>query len=290
MIGSGRFSFADPALGAGAAMSVHYHCPDDVGADAPIVFLLHGLDRAAAFFRDCWVEHAERFGFVVVAPEFDAARFPDIAHYNYGNVRAPEHEGGSFEARERWTFLVLDRLFPAVREAVGSRRTTFSLFGHSAGAQFVHRYVALTGGALVDLAVCGNAGWYMMPDRGLPYPAGLGGLAVSDDDLRAYLAKPIVLLLGEADNDPAGIGLPSSPAAAAQGPHRLARGRYYFEFCRREAERVNAAFAWRLVTVPGVGHGDREIAAPAAELIAGAHRQAKRSGGSAGRRGRRRPD
>ena len=74
----------------------------------------------------------------------------------------------------------------------GSRAAAYVLFGHSAGAQFAHRLVALLGAAAarrrrrgasppphrVGRCVCANAGWYSMPT--LPpahaFPYGLGGL------------------------------------------------------------------------------------------------------------------
>lgn len=267
--GSGQSLFSDPAIESERKINVHYYCPQRINKSSPIVFILHGFDRAAAYFRDCWIDHAERFGLIVMAPEFDATSFPEAAHYNYGNVRAWEKDGGHFNPRARWTFFILDRLFEHVRKALGSDRTTFSLFGHSAGAQFAHRCLALTGAPRVDLVVSGNAGWYMLPDRGSTYPAGIGGLDFADDDLRAYLARPLVLLLGESDNDKAADGLPTNPQAMAQGPHRLSRGRFYFATCKAIAQRLNTDFAWRLVAAQGVGHGDREIAKPAAALIAG---------------------
>lgn len=268
-VGSGKFLFSDPAIESERKINIHYYCPQRSNKSSPIVFILHGFDRAASYFRDCWIDHAERFDLIVMAPEFDVTSFPESAHYNHGNVRASEKDGGHFNPRDRWTFFILDRLFEDVRKAVGSDRTSFSLFGHSAGAQFAHRYLALSGTPRVDLVVSGNAGWYMLPDRDSTYPAGVGGLDFTDSDLRAYLAKPLVLLLGESDNNEAAAGLPTNPEAIAQGPHRLSRGRFYFRTCKGIAQRLNRDFAWRLVGAPGVGHGDREIAEPAAKLIAG---------------------
>ena len=248
---------------------MHYYYPRNADKGSPIILLLHGFDRAASYFRDCWIDHAERFGLVVLAPEFDATSFPSAAHYNYGNVRAPAEDGGHFNPRHGWTFFIVDRLFEHVRKAIRSDRQSFSLFGHSAGAQFAHRYLALTGAPRADLIVSGNAGWYMLPDQSLAYPAGLGGLNFPDDGLRKYLARRLVLLLGEADNDEAAAGLPNDPEAIAQGPNRLSRGRFYFSRCKDAALRLRTPFAWRLVTAPGVGHDDSAIAAPAAKLIAG---------------------
>lgn len=268
-VGADRFLFSDPAIESRKAIKVHYYCPRRANKSSAVVFALHGFDRAASYFRDCWVEQAERFDLIVIVPEFDATSFPDAAHYNYGNVRASEKDGSAFKAQEFWTFFIVDRLFDELRDMLRSDRTSFSLFGHSAGAQFAHRYLALAGCRRVDLAVCANAGWYMLPDRGLPYPAGAGGLVFSDDDLRRYLASPLVLLLGEADSDETVADLPTNPEAMAQGPNRLSRGRFYYSKCKDIAQRLNTKLAWQLVVAKGVGHDDQQIAEPAAKLIAG---------------------
>jgi hypothetical protein len=47
-------------------------------------------------------------------------------------------------------------------------------------------------------------------------------------------------------------------------PHRLARGRHFFEAARG----LGVPFAWRLVLVPGVGHSNRDMAAAAAAIAA----------------------
>ena len=52
-----------------------------------------------------------------------------------------------------------------------------------------------------------------------------------------------------------------------QGRNRLARGKFYFATGQRQAENLGAAFKWRLVTVPGVGHENAKMAVVAAKLV-----------------------
>jgi hypothetical protein len=123
-------------------------------------------------------------------------------------------------------------LFEHVRAEIGSNRRTFSLFGLSAGAQYVFRYLALMDAPAVDMAVAANCGWYMTPDLGIDYPVGMGGLDLDESHLRRYLERQLIVMLGDADTDPAAHDPPRSEAAMAQEPHRLARGLWLFELAR----------------------------------------------------------
>ena len=266
--GSGHFIHQDPAHKTGKALAVWYHRPKGFGPRTPVVILLHGSDRAARYFRDCWIDYAERHRFLVIAPEFDERAFPGAGYYNYGNVLEAPDANGRVTSRDLWTDPIIDRIFERVRSMAGMRCEVFSLFGHSAGGQFAHRYLTLTEAPSVGLCVAANCGWYMMPEPGLDFPAGIGGLELGDEAVERFLARPLVLLLGESDIAQDEAGLPQFPGAIVQGPHRLARGRYYYSNCRETAARIGADFNWRLVTAPGVGHDDKDIAGPAAEIIA----------------------
>jgi hypothetical protein len=75
-----------------------------------------------------------------------------------------------------------------------------------------------------------------------------------------YLARDIVYLLGQQDTDPNHPALDKSCEAKAQGPNRLARGRYYFDYLKRLAPN---GLHQQLIEVPGVGHdGDGMFTSP----------------------------
>jgi len=254
----------------GAAMRpsirVFFFRPKSSVRDARIVIAMHGLDRAASNFRDVLVEQAERTGQILLVPEFDAAQFPDVYAYNHGNVRRPPPNETVFP-RNLWNFSIIDRLFEHVRTAVGSDRETFGLFGISAGAQFVLRYLALNEATAVDAAVAANSGWYMLPDLAVDYPVGMGGLDLDESYLRRYLGRRLIVLLGDADTDSAAPDLSRSETAMAQGPHRLARGLWHFEHCKQVADQLGGRFGWELEIVPGAGHVDRQIFDRAASIL-----------------------
>jgi hypothetical protein len=264
--GAGSFIFADHAAGPRRSIRVFYYRPQLSHSDTPLVMAMHGIDRAAADFRDCLVGSAERLGLLVLVPEFDTESFPSADSYNYGNVRSSD---GSVVSHDLWNFGIIDRLFQKIRDVTEAKRETFSLFGLSAGGQYVLRYLALTKAPHVDVAVSSNSGWYMLPDLGVDYPVGMGGVDVDATYLRRYLERRLIVLLGDADTDEAARDLPRSEAAVAQGPHRLARGLWYFNHCKALADRLGVNFGWRLETVHGAGHVDQTIFDLAANLTSG---------------------
>ena len=228
---------------------------------------MHGLDRAAAEFRDALAGQAERNGQILLVPEFDAQQFPDVHAYNYGGVRsAPPSQ--IVLPREVWNFGIIDRLFQHVRLSVGSVRRTFGLFGNSAGSQVVLRYLALTEGNAVGAAVASNSGMYMLPDLRIEYPVGMGGLDLDEGHLRRYLGRRLTIILGADDVDSAAPDLPRSAAAFAQGPHRLARGLWHFEHCSEVASRLGARLGWKIEIVQGAGHISQKIFDRAANILA----------------------
>jgi hypothetical protein len=82
----------------------------------------------------------------------------------------------------------------------------------------------------------------------------LGGIDLDDSYLKRYFSRPIHLLLGDADTDTAAADLPKSLEALAQGPHRLARGLWYYEHCKSLAQKLGVELEWTIEIVPGAGH------------------------------------
>jgi hypothetical protein len=264
--GLGSLVFCDDAAGTRGSIRVFYFRPHASARDARIVVAMHGFDRAASDFRDRLVDAAARYGLIVLVPDFDAAAFPDAYAYNYGNVRrAPP--SGTVLPSNLWNFGIIDRLFQQARTAIGCVRETFGLFGLSAGAQYVFRYLALTDASAVDTAVAANCGWYMLPDLTVDYPVGMGGLDLGDSYLNRYLGRRLVVLLGDADKDSAAPDLPRNQAAMAQGENRLARGLWHFKHCKEVAERRGLPFGWKLEILPGAGHVSQQVYDRAAKIL-----------------------
>ena len=260
-VGSGVVAFEGLP---GTIMPVHYHRPDKYQAESPILIVLHGVKRNADWYRDAWRDLSDRHGFLVLAPEFDRDLFPGGRRYNRGNMRA---KGGAPVPQHEWAFNAVEALFDAARAWTGSTRQGYLMFGHSAGAQFVHRMITFMPALRLERAVAANAGWYTMPDKDQTYPYGLDGARITVGRLRTAFGRKLTVLLGDADDDPDHRHLHNTPAAKRQGPHRYARGLSYFERAKAAAAAIDVPFAWQLEIVPGAGHSTKDVRAAAAAIL-----------------------
>ncbi len=259
--GVGTFRFEGWA---GPPLRVWYRVPETVHPTTPVLLVMHGMNRDADRYRDQWLTLAERHGFILVVPEFDAARFPGSTAYNLGNVVDGK---GREESPERWSFAAVEPLFDHVRTLTGTRVDRYEMYGHSAGAQFVHRYLMFVPDARVGKAVVANAGWYTMPDRNARFPYGLAGSGVTPPALIAALARPMAVFVGTADNDRGHAGLRRTPEAMRQGPHRVARGEAFHLRGREAARLEGVAFGWTLRYVDGAAHDNAAMASAAAAWL-----------------------
>jgi len=251
--GSGRFTFSGWA---GAALPVYYHRPAGLGRNAPILIVMHGNGRDAERYLREWVPVAEKGRFIAVAPHFARTDFPTTRSYNVGNLRTAD---GKPIPEPLWSFSAIEPLFDEVRRSVGSARRSYYLFGHSAGSQFVHRFLYWKPAARVEIAFPANAGWYTMPDYSIEYPYGLKGSGVPEANLKRALSRKVVVLLGGQDinRDP---DLRTTPEAMAQGPHRFARGGKFFYTAKAAAARLKVPFRWSKALVEGAGHQNGAMA------------------------------
>lgn len=239
---------------AGHHVKVWYYAPAGLAVDAPVVFAMHGVGRNGEDYLNDWTAAAEERRFLLVVPEFSKTEFPGDEGYIYGNT---VDKAGATLPREQWSFSMIEPIFDAVRARLGNHRTSYLIFGHSAGAQFVQRFLYFVPQARVARAVVANAGWYMLPDLEAAFPYGLKGTAVDESALRAALARPVIVLLGTADVDPKAKALRHTPEADAQGPHRFARGHFFFAQAQAAAAKLKIPFVWSLSTAPDIGHSDK---------------------------------
>jgi hypothetical protein len=226
-------------------------------ASGPIWFVLHGASRDAERYVRAAAPVAERYGALAVVPHFTKHAYPKGSDYTLDPALYAE----------------IERLFDAVRGSLGGRQRGYYLFGHSAGAQFVHRLLTFVPGARVVGAVSANAGWYTLPadrdPRSQTMPYGLRGSRITPRDLRGFFATPFVVLLGERDTTTADDDelVRGTPEARAQGATRLDRGRLYFATAKEAARELGAEFDWRLEVVPRAGHDAGRVLPSAGFLL-----------------------
>jgi endonuclease/exonuclease/phosphatase family metal-dependent hydrolase len=249
----------------GPELTVFVTRPVGLAADRPVVFVMHGAGRNAEEYRNQWHALAIEHDFLLVVPEFSDADFPGPESYSLGNVF---DEDGAAQPQKQWSYAAIEPLFDEVKRRFEMTSETYAIYGHSAGAQFVHRFIYHVPQARISHAVIANAGWYMMPHMATGYPYGFKGSVVSARQLELALQLPVTVLLGEDDTDPDHASLRRTPEALAQGAHRFARGEKYFELSRQAAETLGVPFNWKLVTVPGADHDNTLMAPMASDLIA----------------------
>ncbi|HYD94722.1 MAG TPA: hypothetical protein VEC01_05300 [Noviherbaspirillum sp.] len=259
---AGRFTFTPQGRFADRPLTVHYYKPKHAGAGAALLFSLHGAERNGAQARDIWMRAADRHGAIVVAPELDYPRFSADA-YQLGGMQSRDPSD--------WTFQLIEQLFDAIRREEGLQTSRYLMFGHSAGAQFVHRFVLALDHTRVSTAVAANAGAYMVPawpaaPSAPRYPWALDERLFDRHKLEAVFGRRLVVLLGEEDTDAGDDALPRSREAMALGQHRFERGRNFYAAAQAQARALGLRFNWRIATVPGVGHNAAKMG-KAAEAV-----------------------
>jgi pimeloyl-ACP methyl ester carboxylesterase len=260
-----------------------------------VLIIVHGRLRNAQTYLQSGLRAAELAGqsetTLVIAPQFldetDVAKHPvaDTVLRWQGNEWMAGGEStapfrmSSFEALDEIIARLSDRRqFADVKEIV--------IAGHSGGAQVVQHYAllgrdqsALEGAGVKLRYVVANPSSYAYFDERRPvafnhakcpdfnrWKYGLSDLPAYADGQTAaqlqdkYLKREVVYLLGQQDIDPNHPALDKSCEAKAQGPNRLARGRFYFNYLKRLKPR---GLDQQLIEVPGVGHnGDGMFTSP----------------------------
>lgn len=254
---TGQVEFVMPGF---PAMRVFTATSGDPTRARPVV-VCHGVQRNAEEYRDAWVPLVEGRDAVVIAPEFTTEDHPGAARYNLGGMAAEDER--RLRDPATWTFALVEPLVREVAAGLGARTDRFSMFGHSAGAQFVHRYLAFVPDAPAERAVAANAGWYTLPDPSVRFPYGLK--RAPEVDAAGFVGRDLVVMLGGDDVEDE--NLRTDNQARDQGDTRLERGLRFYRAGRREAQRLGVPFGWGLHVVPGVRHEHGDMAAVAAPLL-----------------------
>jgi hypothetical protein len=262
--GSGSFTFVDERGHASRPLTVYTYLPEGLKPDAArIVFVMHGVSKNASGHRNVWIEPADRYRFLVIAPRFDAENWGRGA-YSYSSVVG--RDGTRYDP-SLWSYSVIEHLFDALKQATGNTSERYFIYGHSEGGQFVHRLVLFLPDARYAKAVAANPGWYTMPTFAAAFPYGLGNSPATESSLGKSLGRDFVLLLGDRDNDPNHRSLRRTPQAMAQGKTRFERGHSYMNEARMRAAELKTPLRWDMQVVPGAAHQNSAMSRAAAAVL-----------------------
>jgi len=246
---------------------VYVSKPDVINNDTRLVVVMHGRKRNAEEYRNQWKEYSKELNLFVVVPEFSEQSFPGVFGFNYGNII--DSEGNEIPTE--------DQLFAYILPLIKQIKKNYNLnerwgiYGHGAGAHFVHRMVLHRPEIPYTLAIAANLGWYLTPEN-INWPFGLTNSGISDEMLSKAYSNYFLLMLGKSDLSTT----PNTPYVAsifdkviAQGQHRLDRGRNFFKGSIKKAKELDVFLKWGMVEVPTKdGHSNTQQMVPyAAELF-----------------------
>lgn len=233
-------------------IKVFYYSPKAASPDMPIVVMLHGANRDASAYTDDLINAATVFGCRIIAPEFDKEDYQGTEKYNLGNVYDKNKK--TFLNPDKWSFSLIEPLFDHVVGQIKSNNKGYYLLGHSAGAQFAHRFLMYVKQPRVIKVAFANAGWYTLPDSNIDFPYGIKNSPVGQEQLSRFFSTKVFVLLGMDDVKTDDNSYNTGDEAEAQGKTRFDRGKYYYKFAKAKAEEMKLPFNWTEIHVPNVGH------------------------------------
>lgn len=237
-------------------IEVYYHIPESAHSTSPVLFAFHGAGREGEYSRNALVNKADDYGVILIAPTFSDQFYPGSDRYNLGNVFEDGDRPSSttLNTPTEWTFAVIEPLFDYFTGQIGSEETSYDLYGHSAGGQFVHRLILLNSGLRFNRAVPAASGWYTVPDTAITFPYGIDEAPVDLLSLYELFGRRVHVLVGEDDDDPSSAGLRHNSQADAQGLNRVDRAIHFYNRSGEIASVAKQTFRWRFHLVPDVAH------------------------------------
>ncbi len=199
-----------------------------------VLIAVHGNTRQATLHALRFADHAEAAQLLLIAPLFTRSDYPRFQRLG-----------------DNATDDLNTSLLTLLRE-LGLPFRSWLWFGHSAGAQFVHRYI-YQHPEHVRRAVLSAAGWYTLPDETVDFPYGLHALA-NRADLKCVLQVPQRVLVGDHDVLTGDALRRTRELDLQQGRDRVERAQTYVEAMRALARANGVSPAVSLRVLKGAGH------------------------------------
>jgi hypothetical protein len=251
-----RFDRAD----ANAPVRTYAVVPATLSRATHLLLVMHGHGRNAEDYCESWVDWAAKSDYIVLCPEFDEDDWPGSAGYNLGNVFTGDNGTGQVNPEEKWAFTVAEQVPRRAATDFALDDRLFDMWGHSAGAQFVHRFVLFKPQSAVRYAIAANAGWYTAAAPATAFPYGLQNPVLHLG--ASYTREHLVIMRGGQD-DVVDDQVRTDPGAEAQGHTRFERAGFAYAAAPATDPHTN----WQLIDVPRADHDQIAMSAAAQRFL-----------------------
>jgi pimeloyl-ACP methyl ester carboxylesterase len=242
-------------------VELFYTTPKKIDKDTKLLFVIHGNSRNAEDYISAWLPYVKNKNVILVAPRFDKRNF------RYFFLLGSANSSGVINIDSNdYINTSISSFFNFFKSKFSLSTNKYMMFGHSAGAQFVHRYMLFSNDQRISNTVIANAGWYtFLNGANFPYGINNSPIDISEKNIRWFMSNRSSLLIGS--NDTSLENVNSSKGALNQGGTRVDRANNYFNVLIDIAEKENIPLRWTYKVIDGVGHDYKEMTAEAANIL-----------------------
>lgn len=236
--------------------------PGSVKKDSLFVFLIHGMIikdgdeyRAANYMIHLFKKIAAKKSVVLVAPMFNQK--------DYGSNKGPMGGYRALQGRNYTADVFLNQIVDNYKKEIDTFNGEFILLGHSAGAQFVSRYIHNHPEKIIK-AILVSAGSYLHPDMSIPYPHGCAWsrgkvqwdnekpinfeFKTTNEQLKKMTSIPIFVIVGKKDK------VKIFPADGHLGSSRISYAKGWINSINDFANKNNVEPKAKLIIVDNANH------------------------------------
>ena len=233
----------EPAARRFGALNYWFQQAPGAAPCASLLIAVHGVRRNAPEQLRAFSAQARELGCHLLVPCFDARHYPD-----YQRLGRPGHG--------QRADLHLIALVADLAGDHGFDPCALRMFGHSGGAQFVHRFV-MAHPDMVRRYALSAPGWYTFPDEALHFPLGTAHPPAEFPRLEAwrYLRVPGRVFVGQREHAHSRLLRRDERLDQAQGRTRLERARSWVQAMQAAARAQSLQASLDLVELPEGAHG-----------------------------------
>ena len=225
---------------------------------------MHGNSRNADDYLKVWIKLSEGKNVALFAPHFKRNSF-----ISFNTLQMSTSNGVIRANTDLYLNNSIDTLFEFIKSKFNLKSKRYDIYGHSAGAHFVHRYLLMSKDPQVNIAVAANAGWYTFLN-GADFPYGVKNtpISLSDNNVKKFLSMDLHILIGSNDID-VNSSINKSNGAQNQGLNRFQRAKNFFEYTESIVEQNNLEFNWQYQVVSGAPHSNKVMSKAAVLILLG---------------------